>query len=119
MIDIPQGDALPDYLLTREFYHDIKRCLTPDGLAVLNTTADVRFMEGYYAILKSLKSEFKTVKIFHKDKVPAAWPFTIYVAATNTHDIPALDISKADIPAGFKEELLQTVTASRVDDGRD
>lgn len=109
VIDFPQGDAIPDYLLSREFYHDIKRCLRPDGLAVLNTTADVRFMEGYYAILKSIKSEFKTVNIFHKDKVPAAWPFTIYVAATNGLGIPAIDISKADIPAGIKEELLHTL----------
>ena len=37
IVDLFHGDGVPDYLVTRDFFHDLKRCLGPDGVAVFNT----------------------------------------------------------------------------------
>ncbi len=36
VIDLFQGDNTPDYLLTLEFFRDVRRCLRPGGTAVMN-----------------------------------------------------------------------------------
>ncbi|MDP6690994.1 MAG: fused MFS/spermidine synthase [Alphaproteobacteria bacterium] len=40
IVDLFRGDSIPDYLRTREFFFDLKRCLKSDGVMVLNTVLD-------------------------------------------------------------------------------
>lgn len=40
VVDLFQGDGTPDYLLTREFFQDLRNCLRPRGLAVVNAFFD-------------------------------------------------------------------------------
>lgn len=40
MVDLFQGDATPDYLLTREFFRDLAQALRPDGVVVMNMFFD-------------------------------------------------------------------------------
>jgi spermidine synthase len=65
LVDLFHGDGIPDYLITKEFFHDIKGCLSPGGLAVFNTFADPRFIKDYYHIIKTLKSVFSSVVMYH------------------------------------------------------
>lgn len=105
LVDIPQGDALPEYLLSKEFFHDIKGCLADDGLAVFNTVADKRFKEVYYPVLKTLMSEFQKVEIFHEDNAPVDWPFTVYVAASDTNEISPLQVKIREFPADMQKKI--------------
>jgi spermidine synthase len=41
VIDLFHGDGTPQHLVTREFFADVRRCLTEGGIAVLNTFADL------------------------------------------------------------------------------
>lgn len=36
VIDLFQGDSTPDYLLTLEFFRDVRRCLRPGGATIMN-----------------------------------------------------------------------------------
>jgi len=105
LVDIPQGDALPEYLLSKEFFHDIKGCLADDGLAVFNTVADKRFKEVYYPVLKTLRSEFQNVEIYHEDNAPTNWPFTVYVAASDTDEISPLQVKINEFPEGMQKKI--------------
>ena len=40
IVDLFHGDGIPDYLMTAEFFADIKACMTPDGTLVMNTFYD-------------------------------------------------------------------------------
>lgn len=40
IVDLFHGDGIPDYLITEEFFADIKSCLKPDGTLVMNTFFD-------------------------------------------------------------------------------
>lgn len=40
VVDLFLGDNTPDYLLTREFFVDLRRCLTPGGAVVMNAFLD-------------------------------------------------------------------------------
>jgi spermidine synthase len=42
IVDLFQGDGIPDYLITAEFFADIKACLTPAGTLVMNSFYDTR-----------------------------------------------------------------------------
>ena len=40
MVDLFQGDATPEYLLTREFFQDLRNSLRPGGVVVMNMFFD-------------------------------------------------------------------------------
>ena len=40
IVDLFQGDGTPDYLLTREFFRDLERCIRADGAVVMNAFFD-------------------------------------------------------------------------------
>ena len=56
IVDLFQGDGMPDYLVTRDFFHDLKRCLGRDGIAVFNTFADLDNPLAYAHFLTTLRS---------------------------------------------------------------
>jgi len=47
LVDLFQGDGTPDYLITREFFRDLRGCLKPGGVAVFNTFANLDEPRGY------------------------------------------------------------------------
>jgi spermidine synthase len=42
VVDLFHGDGTPDYLITRDFFRGLRRCLGSGGIAVFNTFADLR-----------------------------------------------------------------------------
>jgi spermidine synthase len=40
LVDLFQGDATPEYLLTQEFFQDLQRSLKPDGVVIMNMFFD-------------------------------------------------------------------------------
>jgi spermidine synthase len=56
VIDLFHGDGTPDYLVTREFFEDLRQCLGSKGIAVFNTFADLTQGTAYAHFLTTLKS---------------------------------------------------------------
>jgi spermidine synthase len=74
VVDLFHGDGTPDYLLTRDFFHDLRGCLAAGGVAVFNTFADLARPEVYAHLLATLRAELPYVLLFRPD-----WPGTRYV----------------------------------------
>jgi spermidine synthase len=64
VVDLFHGDGTPDYLVTREFFRDLRGCLGSGGVAVFNTFADVTRPEAYAHFLVTLKSELPYLSLY-------------------------------------------------------
>jgi spermidine synthase len=64
VVDLFHGDGTPDYLVTREFFADLRRCLAPEGVAVFNTFADLERPEVYAHLLATLRSELPHIVLY-------------------------------------------------------
>lgn len=67
MVDLFQGDGTPEYLVTREFFSDLARCLAPSGVVVFNTFADLEHPRSYAHFLTTLRSELPELALFRPD----------------------------------------------------
>ncbi len=67
VVDLFHGDGVPDYLVTREFFNDLKHCLAAGGVAVFNTFADLDHPLAYAHLLTTLKSELPYITLYRPD----------------------------------------------------
>ncbi len=65
VVDLFQGDGVPDYLVTRDFFRDLKRCLGSDGIAIFNTFADLDYPRAYAHFLTTLRAELPFI-VLHR-----------------------------------------------------
>ena len=64
VVDLFHGDGTPDYLVTREFFRDLRNCLAADGVAVFNTFAYLTRPASYAHLLTTLKSELPHLALY-------------------------------------------------------
>ncbi len=81
LVDLFHGDGTPDYLITREFFRDLKRCLKPDGVAVFNTFANLRDPRAYAHLLATMTSELPHAALYRPDWPGARYTNSFLVAA--------------------------------------
>jgi spermidine synthase len=74
IVDLFHGDGTPDYLITRDFFGDLRRCLRPGGVAVFNTFADLEHPEPYAHLLATLRTELPYIAVYRPD-----WPGAVHV----------------------------------------
>lgn len=74
VVDLFHGDGTPEYLITRDFFRDLKRCLTPNGIAVFNTFADLERPETYAHFLVTLRSELPHLALYRPN-----WPMAVHI----------------------------------------
>jgi spermidine synthase len=103
VVDLFHGDGTPDYLVTRDFFADLKRCLAPDGVAVFNTFADLDHPEPYAHLLATLHAELPHIVLYRPEwktgqvnsfivagKAPLAQPARVTLADVPEHQESAL-----------------------------
>jgi spermidine synthase len=67
LIDLFQGDGTPDYLVTADFFRDLKKCLGERGIAVFNTFADLDRPRIYAHLLATLRAELPYIVLYRPD----------------------------------------------------
>lgn len=67
IVDLFHGDGVPDYLVTRDFFRDLKRCLGTNGIAVFNTFADLDHTRPYAHFLTTLRAELPFIVLYRPD----------------------------------------------------
>jgi spermidine synthase len=97
LVDLFHGDGTPDYLITREFFHDLRRCLKPGGVAVFNTFANLDDPRGYAHLLATLLSELPHAALYRPDWPGARQINSFLVAAPAPLPAPQR-ITIADVP---------------------
>ena len=103
VVDLFHGDGTPDYLITRDFFADLRRCITANGAAVFNTFADLQVTAGYAHFLATLRAEFPYVTIYRQNE-PGARHLNSFVVASVTAPSPRI-ADLPDVPARYAEEL--------------
>jgi predicted membrane-bound spermidine synthase len=58
VVDLFFGDNIPDYLMTKEFFGDLRKCLRPNGVMVMNTVFDNRDDEPNKRLLATIATSF-------------------------------------------------------------
>jgi len=89
VVDLFNGDGTPDYLVTRQFFGDLKRCLARGGVAVFNTFADLEHPEHYAHFLATLKSELPHLVLYRPSSGGATHVNSFVVAAAAPLPAPA------------------------------
>lgn len=74
VVDLFYGDGTPEYLITREFFRDLRHCLDVNGVALFNTFADLDMPNAYAHFLTTLRSELPYVTLYRPD-----WPGAAHV----------------------------------------
>ncbi len=110
-MDLFQGDGVPDYLLTRGFFRDLKRCVSPGGVVVMNTFSILGTIP--YSVVKTLKSEFPGVLLFHESFGEENKNINIYLAALSRENNTVLDIKFEDVPLSMRESVSRVFSQTR------
>jgi spermidine synthase len=88
VVDLFHGDGTPDYLVTRDFFGDLRRCLGPDGIAVFNTFADLEHPVAYAHLLATLREELPHIVLYRPDWPGLAHINSFIVASTRPLPTP-------------------------------
>jgi spermidine synthase len=104
IVDLFNGDGTPEYLVTREFFADLKRCLGHGGVAVFNTFADLNRPATYADFLVTLKSELPHLALYRPDAAGAAHVNSFVVASAGPLAAP-VKVTFDYVPARHEETL--------------
>lgn len=110
IVDLFHGDGTPDYLITRDFFRDLRRCLGKDGIAVFNTFADLQNTTGYAHLLVTLKSELPHLTLYRPAHEGATHTNSFIVASGSALRQPER-VTMDYVPA-MKETLLWDMLAA-------
>jgi spermidine synthase len=104
VVDLFHGDGTPDYLLTRDFFSDLKKCLAPRGIAVFNTFADLEQPAVYAHLLATLRAELQHIVLYRPNWPGMAHVNSFIVASANALPEPRPTLPK-DVPPQFAGAL--------------
>ncbi len=113
IVDLFHGDGVPEYLVTRDFFHDLKRCLGPDGIAVFNTFADLDSPRVYAHFLTTLRAEFPFIVIYRPDYGPAARHLNSFVVAGAKPLPTPTGVEMQHVPSRHSDTLQAMLRAPR------
>lgn len=66
VVDLFRGDGIPEHLTTLEFFGDIRACLRPGGVMVMNTFMSLSHPESEQALVKTIARVFGDVLFIQK-----------------------------------------------------
>lgn len=119
VIDLFHGDGTPDYLLSADFFADVRRCLAPDGTAVMNAFAAERESANYRHLLATVRSAFTMVADFHRPAGADGPNLNAYIVAATGPRKP-MQLALTDVPQDLLPHLVDTLRSlSRVTDAGD
>ena len=107
IIDLFQGDGTPDYLLTVEFFQDVKACLRDGGAVVMNAFLDDRDEEPNRRLLATLAAAFPQVAEYRVLKGNA------FVVANTGRVSENIRANIAEVPDHLREIVAKTILSGR------
>lgn len=113
VLDLFQGDGVPDYLLTREFFADVAGCMGPSGVAVFNTLAAVGHLDVYYDVVKTVRAELPALLMFHEEVRTDRVELNVYLAAARTELVWDFELPREKLPPAMAENLRRVFARPR------
>lgn len=113
VLDLFQGDGTPDYLLTLEFFQDVRACLRDGGSVVMNVFLDEQDEAPNRRLLATIAAAFPRVVEFRS---PVGNGFIVATTGRIAKEIaPAGD----NVPHFIREAVSQTLASGRLVEPRD
>jgi hypothetical protein len=89
VVDLFHGDGTPDYLITRDFFRDLRHCIGNRGIAVFNTFADLENPVSYAHVLATLRVELPHLALYRPAAIGASHTNSFIVASAAPLPAPA------------------------------
>ena len=107
IVDLFLGDGTPDYLMTKEFFGDLRRCIKPRGIVVLNAFFDSENEEPNRRVLATIDAAFGKVFAFQLANINS------FVVGTTS---PPQDVifSLEGVPAVLLNSVRRSLGAGKV-----
>jgi predicted membrane-bound spermidine synthase len=109
VVDLFHGDGTPDYLVTREFFGDLRRCLGSGGIAVFNTFADLTQPQYYAHFLVTLRAELPQL-VLHRPRGHGVLINSFVIAAAEPLR-GAHRVTLSFVPARYTDTLWDMLSA--------
>jgi spermidine synthase len=97
VVDLFHGDGIPEYLITRDFFNDLRACLKPDGVAVFNTFVDLDRPSVYAHFLVTLHAELPEIVVYRPDAAGSRH-VNSFVVASAARLVPPEPVRLRDAP---------------------
>jgi spermidine synthase len=108
LIDLFQGDGMPEHITTKEFYQDIKKCMTNKGLLVTNNFISQKNISARMHFLATIYSVFGNA-YFYQNKKSTYNAFTV---ATKSFPLTT-HFNLDDIPTTMKKRVKSTLKSQQ------
>jgi len=104
VVDLFLGDNVPDYLMTKEFFGDVRRCLRPGGAVVMNAFFDSENAAANGRLLATVATAFPKIYL------AGATSQNVYIAGTFDRKGPTLprrtdglisNLASFSLPVGY------------------
>jgi spermidine synthase len=104
VVDLFHGDGTPDYLLSADFFRDLRQCLTPTGVTVMNAFALDRRSANYRSLIATVQSVFPHLVVFRRPNQPDEPNMNTYLVAAAAAPTPT-SVRIANVPADLQEGI--------------
>ena len=113
VIDLFHGDGTPDYLLSADFFRDLRQCLTPQGIIVMNAFALDRTAPNYRSLIATVGSVFPYIVAFRPPESAGEPNLNNYLVAMPSEHAP-VSTRISDVPPDLQESLAMTLRSRTV-----
>ena len=110
VVDLFHGDGTPDYLITRDFFRDLRRCIGDKGIAVFNTFADLENPASYAHLLTTLRTELPHLALYRPSSTGASHTNSFIVASAAPLPAP-VRVTMDDMPSRHENTLWDMLAA--------
>lgn len=116
VVDLFHGDGTPDYLLSVDFFRDLQRCLTPDGVAVMNAFVLERRAANYRSLIATVQAAFPHIVAFRRPSEPGQPNLNTYLVASTAARAPT-SVRIANVPPDLQEGLAAALRNREIVEG--
>jgi hypothetical protein len=113
LLDMSNGDGLPEHLVSLEFFSDVRRCLTPDGITIFNTFGATEHLEDLDHVFKTLHTVFPHLRMYHDGLEDGKPSISIYLAAFQREETAPLVWPNDPVPPGIAPTLEKVFSQER------
>ena len=106
LVDLFLGDNTPDYLLTREFFADLRRCIRPGGAVIVNAYLDEASVDPNRRFFATVMSAFPKAFLY------AVKGSNAFIVGTDGPEVDGIGFDAPGLPAQLVE-VTRAVLASK------
>ncbi|MDB5491582.1 MAG: conserved rane protein of unknown function [Micavibrio sp.] len=113
-VDLFRDDGIPEHLVTREFFADIKNCLKDQGVMLMNTFMSTADQRPEFALVQTIASVFGEVHFAWEPKDDQTHLTSAFIVVRKGGPVGPLDYSTNNMPAPMIATMNATMRTSCV-----